>query len=47
MERRVPPPSTGESGPRSGSGEGSAVSGTVAPPSRPSLTRGPPSTAPG
>ncbi|WP_246686436.1 MULTISPECIES: alpha-D-ribose 1-methylphosphonate 5-phosphate C-P-lyase PhnJ [unclassified Methylobacterium] len=41
-----PPPSAGEGEPRSGSGEGSAVSGTVAPLSRPSLTRGPPSPAP-
>ncbi|GBU17968.1 MAG: penicillin-binding protein 1C [Methylobacterium sp. CG08_land_8_20_14_0_20_71_15] len=38
-----PPPLTGEGGPRSGSGEGSAASGEVAPLSRPSLTRGPPS----
>ncbi|WP_375455175.1 TIGR03915 family putative DNA repair protein, partial [uncultured Methylobacterium sp.] len=40
-------PSAGEGGPRSGSGEGSAVSGDVAPLSRPSLTRGPPSPAEG
>ncbi|TXN39240.1 hypothetical protein FV232_09335 [Methylobacterium sp. WL30] len=38
-----PPPLRGENGPRSGSGEGSALSGYGAPLSRPSLTRGPPS----
>ncbi|MFD0936574.1 TolC family protein, partial [Methylobacterium trifolii] len=42
-----PPPVAGEGGPRSGSGEGSALSGYGAPLSRPSLTRGPPSPAEG
>ncbi|MCJ2038747.1 ligase-associated DNA damage response DEXH box helicase [Methylobacterium sp. J-059] len=42
-----PPPPAGEGGPRSGSGEESAAPGNVAPLSRPSLTRGPPSPAGG
>ncbi|TXM75425.1 hypothetical protein FV226_03865 [Methylobacterium sp. WL12] len=42
-EPTFPPPFAGEGGPRSGSGERSAVSGEVVPLSRPSLTRGPPS----
>ncbi|AYO85210.1 hypothetical protein EBB05_25290 [Methylobacterium brachiatum] len=55
--RCFPPPSAGEGGPRSGSGEGSDASGKVAtiassrtvalPLLRPSLTRGPPSPAEG
>ncbi|TXN71233.1 hypothetical protein FV230_09105 [Methylobacterium sp. WL6] len=43
----APSPLCGGGGPRSGSGEGSALSGEVAPLSRPSLTRGPPSPAEG
>ncbi|MCJ2105486.1 VWA domain-containing protein [Methylobacterium sp. E-041] len=46
QEPLFPPPSAGEGGPRSGSGEGSDASGQRAPLSRPSLTRGPPSPAP-
>ncbi|MCJ2077274.1 hypothetical protein MKK68_16735, partial [Methylobacterium sp. E-016] len=42
-----PPPSAGEGGPRSGSGERSGGSGKGAPPSRSSLTRCPPSPARG
>ncbi|MCJ2041412.1 molybdopterin-dependent oxidoreductase [Methylobacterium sp. J-059] len=42
-----PPPAAGEGTLRSRGGEGSAASGTVAPLSRPSLTRGPPSPAEG
>ena len=42
-----PPPSAGEGTLRSRGGEGSAVLGKVAPLSRPSLTRGPPSPAEG
>ncbi|TXN62828.1 hypothetical protein FV230_21105 [Methylobacterium sp. WL6] len=42
-----PPPEAGEGTLRSRGGEGSAASGTVAPLSRPSLTRGPPSPAEG